>query len=212
MTLGLPRPPRGRSAKASSEEADSGAPDQNGAAAQNGTASENGAADQNGSGTASENGAADQNGNGSQNGAAEQNGQNGSGHQSSNGHVELNGAREHNGQFVGLSPDNGAAPEGQGFAVHERFDRTEKPVDQDRLESLEQRVERLSAICEAMWDVVSEEVGLDIDRLTARLADLDPSQALIDEADLQDDTVCPNCGNVKPADEALCLFCSAGSR
>jgi hypothetical protein len=160
-------------------------------------------------GAVGDNGAADQNGT-SQNGATSQNGHSDA-EQSPNGSVELDGERELNGQFAANSHDNGSAPEGQGFAVHERFDRTEKVVDEDRLDSLEQRVAHLGALCEAMWDVMSEEVGLDIDRLTARLAELDPSQTLIGEADLENETVCPNCGNQKPADEALCLFCSAGS-
>lgn len=259
MTLGLPRPPRGRSAKAAAADSDAGAPQNgsnpaqagestetetghpeqngstdNGVGSQNGSSSPNSATDQNGTsadqngsvhlnggvelngsvdqnGGVDQNGSADPSGGADPNGGADQNGQ--SAHPESNGRVETNGAREHNGQFAKATQDNGLAPEGAGFAVHERFDRSAaNPTDDDRLLRLEERVERLSAICEAMWDVVSDAVGLDLDQLTDRLADIDPAQALIDETEFHDDTVCPNCGNAKPADESLCLFCSAGTR
>ena len=77
---------------------------------------------------------------------------------------------------------------------------------------LEERVERLSMICEAMWDLMAEQNDLDLEQLTAKLADISSSQVLLTQSALKDETTCPNCGNPKPAEASLCLFCSAGSR
>lgn len=133
---------------------------------------------------------------------------------STNGNGSSNGHRQQNGQFARNGSDGGdtAELEGAGFEVNERFVTAPANTEETRVEALEERVERLSFICEAMWNLMSEELGLDLGRLTAKLAEIGSPDSSPAEGDTEDDTVCPNCGNAKPAEAELCLFCSAGAR
>ncbi|MGI9599252.1 MAG: hypothetical protein ACR2QK_24020 [Acidimicrobiales bacterium] len=103
------------------------------------------------------------------------------------------------------------------------------PRQPSRVEQLEDRVERLSVVCEAMWDMLSQEVGLELEQLAARVEEMSPvdgpeqqqteqrRRPLRRTGDKQKDAqdpesrTCPDCGEAMTAESKVCLFCSARS-
>lgn len=193
MTVGFPPPARGRSTKTPNAEDSFDPPVDESvfAAAKNGENRKNGQNGQNGD-----------NRKDGQNGAAGENGSNGDGEHGS-GRTANSG-----------SGDTTPEPDEPGFSVQGRAATVPPPDDDfdemDRLAGLEQKVEQLTAICEGMWDLVTDATGLDPASLAERLSNGHPAPTLIDEVTGNEGSLCPTCGKPKAADEALCLFCSAG--
>lgn len=136
-----------------------------------------------------------------------------SAHRGVNGHgAEGNGsARTGNGRFAPSDVyDTDSVVESSGFAINDHIEPPkERPKGLDRMAELEERVERLSGVCEAMWRLISEEIGLGLDRLTAKVAEFEANGVPSLDGTADESGTCPNCGNKKPSDERLCLFCSA---
>lgn len=123
----------------------------------------------------------------------------------------------------GLFDDAGS--NGNGSANNGRHDRrpAPPPVDRNRsdqrhsrVDELENRVQRLTVVCQAMWELLSPEVGLDLDELAMAVDDLAVTAANGDVAESDSETVaetagCPQCGKTMPVEASVCLFCTARS-
>jgi hypothetical protein len=94
---------------------------------------------------------------------------------------------------------NGSAPSRNGRAT-------------GRVDELEARINRLTVVCEAMWDLLSGQVGLGLDELAEAVDSMTEELADDDEHhDAETTTDCPSCGKMMPVGAAICLFCTARS-
>ncbi|MGH1488805.1 MAG: hypothetical protein ACRBK7_05330 [Acidimicrobiales bacterium] len=119
------------------------------------------------------------------------------------------GSDNRSGNRSGQSSDNDHEDLAADSATDDRS--TEKVVQ--RVGELEERVERLSVICEAMWQLLSDEAGLSLDQLSVRVEEMIAAQAQPDvEPELPEpESICPTCGETMPVGATTCLFCSARS-
>ncbi len=76
------------------------------------------------------------------------------------------------------------------------------------LDGVDQRIERLTLICEAMWQLVCETTGLTDEHLAYKLDQLDVSDGRRDMKRQKTSTPC-SCGAMVPAKSLLCQFCGA---
>lgn len=79
-----------------------------------------------------------------------------------------------------------------------------------RVGELEQRVDRLTDVCRAMWELLSAEVGLDLDQLAAMVEGMADESTSSEDGDDGTDT-CPGCSKAMPIGSNVCLFCMARS-
>lgn len=82
---------------------------------------------------------------------------------------------------------------------------------QDRVVDLEDRLERLSTVCEAMWQLLAGEVGLSLDQLAAKVEERSNEDKRLDQSPEPPapQSICPDCGETMPVGSKICLFCSA---
>ena len=79
---------------------------------------------------------------------------------------------------------------------------------------LQDRIERLVLVTEAMWELMSERFGVTVADLAARVRDIDARDGHIDgrRGTVADAAPirCPSCQAVVPAGKTTCQFCGAG--
>jgi hypothetical protein len=82
---------------------------------------------------------------------------------------------------------------------------------QNRVDELEDRLDRLGIICEAMWQLLSGEVGLSLDQLAAKVDEQRVGDTFLEEEPepSEPESLCPDCGSAMPVGARTCLFCSA---
>lgn len=78
------------------------------------------------------------------------------------------------------------------------------------LDGIDQRIDRLTLLCEAMWELVCETTGLTDAHLEYKLAQLDESDGRRDLKRIKTSTACA-CGAMVPAKSMVCQFCGAGA-
>ena len=74
------------------------------------------------------------------------------------------------------------------------------------LDGIDQRIDRLTMLCEAMWELVCETTGLTNEHLEYKLAQLDESDGRRDLKRAKTSTACA-CGAMVPARSMACQFC-----
>jgi len=78
---------------------------------------------------------------------------------------------------------------------------------------LNDRVGRLVLVTEAMWELLSERLGLTIVELAARVREVDARDGRVDGkhgiAEGAPQIRCPSCQAVVPAGRTICQFCGA---
>lgn len=76
------------------------------------------------------------------------------------------------------------------------------------LDGIDQRIDRLTLLCEAMWDLVCQTTGLTDEHLEHKLAQLDVTDGHRDLKRAKTSTAC-SCGAMVPARSMVCQFCGA---
>ena len=84
--------------------------------------------------------------------------------------------------------------------------------DTAEIQDIEQRLARLELICEAMWDMLRDELKLSEAELQARIAELDMSDGKangrVDKGVLH----CPQCRKANARRHEYCIWCGAALR
>ena len=83
--------------------------------------------------------------------------------------------------------------------------------NQHLVRSLEQRIDRLSLINMAMWELVSEKLGLTDDQLNEKIKEIDLSDGRLDGKVRVPVQQCPKCGKSLSKRHARCLYCGTPS-
>jgi hypothetical protein len=79
----------------------------------------------------------------------------------------------------------------------------------NRLEELEDRIDRLALVVRAMWALL-EDGGVTPEQLAAKIEQLDLEDGVADGRGRRMATDCPSCGSKVPAELARCQYCGAG--
>lgn len=77
----------------------------------------------------------------------------------------------------------------------------------EQVGSLEQRVERLSLVCEALWALVKEKTGCSDDDLVSMMAQVDLQDGSADGKVRRDAKQCPACHRNNATRHTRCLYC-----
>lgn len=79
---------------------------------------------------------------------------------------------------------------------------------------LHDRVGRLILVTEAMWELLSERLGITVGDLAARVREIDARDGRVDgrrdSVPLASQVRCPSCQAVVPTGKTTCQFCGAG--
>ena len=80
---------------------------------------------------------------------------------------------------------------------------------QIELRRLEDKVDKLTLVCMAMWSLLSERAGVSQEQLTERVQELDLQDGSADGKVTRSMKQCPQCGRTMSARHARCLYCGA---
>ncbi len=73
---------------------------------------------------------------------------------------------------------------------------------------LQKDVERLTMICEAMWSMLRDKLGVDDEELMARIAELDLSDGEADgRKEVSGPAMCPKCSRPNSRRHDFCIYC-----
>ena len=75
------------------------------------------------------------------------------------------------------------------------------------VEELERRLERALLVCEAMWTIMREKLGLSDEELIERIKEVDLSDGKLDGRVRRRGTYCPSCGRLVPSKFHRCMYC-----
>ncbi|MCB0988339.1 MAG: hypothetical protein H6519_00785 [Microthrixaceae bacterium] len=78
---------------------------------------------------------------------------------------------------------------------------------QDRIDDLEERVDRLLLLTESMWELLSKHLGFTDEHLVHMVRTLDLSDGQLDNKVNRPARKCQNCQSAVPKDRATCQFC-----
>ncbi len=76
------------------------------------------------------------------------------------------------------------------------------------LDGIDQRIDRLTLLCEAMWELMRQTTGLTDEHLAHKVAQLDATDGRTDLKRAKTSTAC-GCGAMVPAKSMMCQFCGA---
>ncbi len=83
-----------------------------------------------------------------------------------------------------------------------------QPSDTTNVRILESEVERLTMVCEAMWMLLKDKLGVDDQELMARIAELDLSDGKADgRKDTDGPRNCPGCNRPNSKRHDFCIYC-----
>jgi hypothetical protein len=99
-------------------------------------------------------------------------------------------------QQQGITRANGAASSAQGTALSAKGDVAE----------LTRRVEALTLLCQAMWELVSENSGLTDAQIASRVKEIDLRDGVLDGR-IKHTSSCTKCGAVVSAKSYSCVYC-----
>jgi ribosomal protein S27AE len=80
---------------------------------------------------------------------------------------------------------------------------------QDEVRRLEDKLDKLTLVCMAMWSVLSEQAGVTEEALTERVQKLDLQDGKQDGKVSRSTRQCPQCGHTMSARHSRCLYCGA---
>ncbi|MGC9454759.1 MAG: hypothetical protein ACP5HU_07825 [Phycisphaerae bacterium] len=79
----------------------------------------------------------------------------------------------------------------------------------EELKRVEDKLEKLTLVCMAMWSLLSEKTDLTEDQLTERVRQIDMQDGTSDGKVTRSMKQCPQCGRTMSARHARCLYCGA---
>ncbi|QXC60977.1 hypothetical protein KSP35_22125 [Aquihabitans sp. G128] len=79
----------------------------------------------------------------------------------------------------------------------------------DQAYRLEDRLERLLLLTDALWELASEKLGVTEEQLAAKVTEIDARDGSIDGRRTRPATTCPQCSSAVPKGRATCMFCGA---
>jgi hypothetical protein len=99
-------------------------------------------------------------------------------------------------QQHGIARANGTATSAHGAALGAKGDVAE----------LTRRVETLTLLCQAMWELVRENAGLTDAQIAARVKEIDLRDGVADGR-IKQTSACTHCGAVVSAKSFSCMYC-----
>lgn len=79
----------------------------------------------------------------------------------------------------------------------------------DQIKLQKQRVDRLSLLCQAMWEIIRDNTNLSDQHLQDKIAEIDLRSGKADGRMTAAGVPCPNCGRPVSAKHRRCLYCGA---
>jgi len=79
--------------------------------------------------------------------------------------------------------------------------------DSSSIRGLQQKVDRLEMICEAMWDLLRDKVGESDESLMAKILELDLSDGSADGKVQRGPAKCANCDRPNSRRHEFCIYC-----
>ena len=92
-------------------------------------------------------------------------------------------------------------PEGEGY--------TTAHTAQTTVEGLAQRFERLSMVCQALWEILRDRHGMSEDELKMKVLEVDLRDGTTDGKMATEVLICPACGNKTNSKRSVCIICGA---
>ncbi|MCB1096547.1 MAG: hypothetical protein KDN22_13300 [Verrucomicrobiae bacterium] len=80
---------------------------------------------------------------------------------------------------------------------------------ESRLEHLEHRVDKLTLINRALWEILQKEHHLNTDDLLAKMAEIDQRDGHMDHQMRAEAISCPSCGRKTSRQRNRCIYCAA---
>lgn len=96
------------------------------------------------------------------------------------------------------------------FQAHETPGLRRPREKSGEVQILEQRLERLSLVCRAMWSLLVEKTSFDEAQLIDRMNQLDLLDGQADGKLKKSSESCPECGRSISPRHAKCMFCGSG--
>jgi hypothetical protein len=78
-----------------------------------------------------------------------------------------------------------------------------------RVEALEERLDRLTLVAEALWGLLRERLGIEEEELVERMKAVDLSDGVTDGRFKRPAAPCPSCARMVSARHARCIYCGA---
>ena len=85
--------------------------------------------------------------------------------------------------------------------------RSEAASAQREARELADRVERLTLVCSALWELLKEKTGVTEEELVTRVAILDAQDGVADGKRNQKVRKCPKCARTMAARVSKCMYC-----
>lgn len=79
---------------------------------------------------------------------------------------------------------------------------------EDKLADLTRQIERLSLVCQSMWELLRDQTKLSDDDLASKIIDVDLRDGKWNGKQGPEVVDCPSCGNPANARRGTCLFCA----
>lgn len=77
----------------------------------------------------------------------------------------------------------------------------------DEMHSLQQKVEKLSLSCQAMWELIRDNTELTEEELFVKMTEIDLRDGKLDGRLGQQVLVCSNCGRKVSSKRSTCFYC-----
>ena len=74
---------------------------------------------------------------------------------------------------------------------------------------LERRIDHLALACQALWEILSERVGVTHEDLTKKMNEIDLRDGVQDGRMTSHVIQCPSCGRNVSSSKPTCMFCGA---
>jgi len=77
----------------------------------------------------------------------------------------------------------------------------------DEVSSLQQKVERLTLTCQAMWELIKDDTDLTEEELFVKMTEIDLRDGKLDGKLGQQVLICSNCGRKVSSKRSTCFYC-----
>jgi hypothetical protein len=77
----------------------------------------------------------------------------------------------------------------------------------EEVKHLEHRVDKLTLICQAMWELLSHKHGIDEQTLVGKVAEIDLRDGELNDSTTKGVVTCPKCGHAVNSRHLRCIYC-----